>query len=123
MVWVKKYKVVVGYLVKKINMEILQLNLADFKNKKVGDFKIDEIQDQPTAYVFYLQRESFSDKVFFVRKNVIKASALNLENDVYELWYNDFQDAKLLTLSDVLNPDIVCENMLKLINKYSKIEK
>jgi hypothetical protein len=104
-------------------MEILQLNLADFKNKKVGDFKIDEIQDQPTAYVFYLQRESFSDKVFFVRKNVIKASALNLENDVYELWYNDFQDAKLLTLSDVLNPDIVCENMLKLINKYSKIEK
>ena len=104
-------------------MEILQLNLADFKNKKVGDYQIDEIQDQPVAYVFYLQRDSFSDKVFFIRKNVIKASALNLENDLYELWYNDFQDAKLLTLSEVLNPNVVCENMLKLINKYSKNEK
>ncbi len=101
-------------------MDILQLNLADFKNKKVGDFKIDEIQDQPNSYVFYLQREAFSDKVFFVRKNVIKASALNLENDVYELWYNDFKDAKLLTLSDVLNSDTVCENMSLLIKKYEK---
>ncbi len=97
----------------------LKLNLAEFKNKKVGEYEIDEIQDQPVAYVFYLKRDSFSDKVFFIRKPVIKAMVLSLEKDVYELWYNDFQDSKLLTLSEITNSDVVCENMRILIEKYS----
>jgi len=110
-------------LIKKINMEVLTINTKDFKDKLIGDFKIDEIQDQSTAYVFYLQKDSVADKVFFIRKNVIKGKSLNLEYDVYELWYDDFKDAKLLTLSEVMNIDLVCDEMLKLINKYKKFEK
>lgn len=102
-------------------MDILKLNTSSIKGKMVGDWLIEEIQEQPIAYVLYLSKNT-TDKVFFVRKPVIKAESLNLPNDVYELWYDDYKDATLLSLSDALNPDTLVEAIRLLIDKYSKFD-
>jgi hypothetical protein len=45
-----------------------------------------------------------------------------LDNDVYELLYKDFQDSRLLTLSDTADMDVVISKIQELLEKYSKYE-
>ena len=102
-------------------MDILKLNTSSIKGKMAGDWRVDEIQEQSLAYVLYLSNNN-TDKVFFVRKQVIKGESLNLPNDVYEVWYENYKDATILTLSEVLNPDTLINSISLLIDKYSKFD-
>jgi hypothetical protein len=96
-------------------------NYKNYINKKVLDWNISECEDVGPIYAIILKKESL-ERIFFIRKIVIKGSALRLDNDVYELWYKNFEDNKLLTLSEILDSDIVLSKIGELLNKYSKYE-
>jgi hypothetical protein len=102
-------------------MDTLTLNTSDYLGKMVGEWIVAEIQNQSLAYVIYLSKGN-SDKVFFIRKPIIKGSSIRLDNDVYELWYDDYKEAKLLTLTEILNTDILIQSINELIVKYSKFD-
>jgi len=102
-------------------MEELTLPIQLYKGKKVGEWNIVDAQDLGNIYLVLLQKNG-KTKIFYIRKPVIKAKSLQLSNDVYELWYKDFEDSKLLTLEEISNIDIVIENMNTLINTYSKFD-
>lgn len=102
-------------------MDILTLNTNSLMGKTAGEWVITEIQNQPLAYVIYLSNGN-SDKVFFIRKPVIKGSSIRLDSDVYELWYDDYKEAKLLTLTEISDANIVVESINALILKYSKFD-
>ena len=103
-------------------MDILLLNTPEYVGKLVDGWKIDEVAENPLSYVFYLERDG-STKVFFIRKTVILGSSLNLNTNVYELRYKDYEDSKLLTLSEVLDVTHVVNEMKILIAKYIKFDK
>ncbi len=103
-------------------MDILLLNTSDYIGKEVGEWVIEDATESGISFAFLLKQNEKS-KVFFIRKNVIKANVINLPNDVYELWYKDYEDSKLLTLSEISDIDIVLNEMKILIEKYSKFDK
>lgn len=92
-------------------------NYKEYINKPVGDWIISECDDIGSSYAIILKNNSLQ-RVFFIRKTVINASVLKLDENVYELWYKDFLDSKLLTLSEVLDIDIVISKIQELLNKY-----
>jgi hypothetical protein len=96
-------------------------NYKNFVNRTIGDWVISEFEDAGPVYGIILKKESI-EKVFLIRKTVIKGSALRLDNDVYELLYKDFQDSRLLTLSDTANIDVVISKIQELLEKYSSYE-
>lgn len=103
-------------------MENLQIqNYKDYINNSIGDWNIIDSDDIGQSYAIVLQKENLQ-RIFFIRKPVIKAASLGLSNDVYEIWYKDFQDSKLLTLSEVLDINIVLSKIEELLEKYSKYE-
>jgi hypothetical protein len=103
-------------------MEILKIpNYKSYIGKTIFDWEIVQCDDGGQVYAIVLKKESL-ERVFFIRKTLIKGSSLRLENDVYELWYKDFEDNKLLTLSEILDVDIVLSKIGELLNKYSKYE-
>ena len=95
--------------------------LYNFVNKTIGDWVITTFDDAGTAYGIVVKKESI-ERVFLIRKDVIKGSALRLDEDVYELLYTDFQESRLLTLSDTANMDAVISKIQELLEKYSKYE-
>ena len=96
-------------------------NYKNFVNKTIGDWVIVDFEDAGPNYGIILKKES-TEMIFLIRKTVIKGSALRLDNDVYELLYKDFQDSRLLTLSDTADMDIVISKIQELLEKYSKYE-
>ena len=96
-------------------------NYKNYINKKVLDWTISECEDVGPIYAIILKKESL-EKIFFIRKIVIKGSALRLDKDVYELWYKNFEESRLLTISEVLDIDIVLSKIEELINKYLQYE-
>lgn len=102
-------------------MDILTINTNPLMGKTAGEWVITEIQNQPLAYVIYLSNGD-SDKVFFIRKPVIKGSAIGLDTDVYELWYNDYKEAKVLTLSEISDTNTLLQSINSLIEKYKKFD-
>jgi hypothetical protein len=96
-------------------------NYKNFVNKTIGDWVITTFDDAGTAYGIVVKKESI-ERVFLIRKTVIKGSALRLDEDVYELLYTDFQESRLLTLSDTANMDVVISKIQELLEKYSKYE-
>jgi hypothetical protein len=96
-------------------------NYKNYINKKVLDWNISECEDVGPIYAIILKKESL-ERIFFIRKIVIKGSALRLDNDVYELWYKNFEESRVLTLSEILDTDIVLSKIEELLNKYSKYE-
>jgi phage-related protein len=102
-------------------MEKLKLDTSSIKGKMVGDWRIDEVQDQLHVYALHLSNNG-SDKLFFIRKQVIKGESLNLQNDVYEIWYENYKDGTILTLSEISNPDTLINSINSLINRYSQFD-
>lgn len=96
-------------------------NYKNFVNKTIGDWVITTFDDAGTAYGIVVKKDSI-ERVFLIRKTVIKGSALRLDDDVYELLYTNFQDSRLLTLSDTANMDVVISKIQELLEKYSKYE-
>jgi hypothetical protein len=96
-------------------------NYKDYINKKVLDWDISACEDIGPVYAIILKKDSL-ERVFFIRKTLIRGSALRLDNDVYELWYKSFEESRLLTISEILNIDIVLSNIEELLNKYLKYE-
>lgn len=102
-------------------MDILEINYSSYKGKNVGDWQIvDTILAGPN-YVLLLEKDT-KHKTFFIRRDVIKANSLLLQNDVYDLWYDDYKESKLLSLSEIQNADFVVNQMEILIDKYSKYD-
>ena len=101
--------------------QLVIANYKNFLNKTIGDWVVTSFDDAGTAYGIVVKKESI-ERVFLIRKNVIKGSALRLDEDVYELLYTDFQDSRLLTLSDTANMDVVISKIQELLEKYSKYE-
>ena len=100
-------------------MEILNIqNYKEYVGKTINGWNIAHFDDAGPVYIIVL-RKSSNESIFYIRKNVIKGEVLGLDNDVYELWYKSFEDAKLLTLSEVLNADIVLSKIDELIKKYN----
>jgi hypothetical protein len=96
-------------------------NYKNYINKKVLDWNISECEDVGPIYAIILKKESL-ERIFFIRKIVIKGSKLRLDNDVYELWYKNFEESRVLTLSEILDTDIVLSKIEELLNKYSQYE-
>ena len=103
-------------------MNKLLLNASEYVGKFVDGWKIDKVTENSLCYIFYLEKED-SIKVFFITKTVILGSSLNLNEDVYELRYKDYEDSKLLFLSEVLDVNHVINEMKILIQKYIKFDK
>jgi len=103
-------------------MDILKLNTSDYLGKMAGEWRIDEIKEERTSYIIYLEKDG-DDKKFLIPRAVIKGKSLNLPVDVYEVRYRDYEDSALLNLSEILNGDIVANTMKTLIEKYSKFDK
>ena len=101
--------------------QLVIANYKNFLNKTIGDWVVTSFDDAGTAYGIVVKKESI-ERVFLIRKTVIKGSALRLDNDVYELLYKDFQDSRLLTLSDTADMDVVISKIQELLEKYSKYE-
>ena len=97
--------------------QLVIANYKNFLNKTIGDWVVTSFDDAGTAYGIVVKKESI-ERVFLIRKNVIKGSALRLDEDVYELLYTDFQDSRLLTLSDTANMDAVISKIQELLEKY-----
>ncbi len=102
-------------------MEILEIEFKKYKGKFVGDWKIVDSALAGPNYIFLLEKEN-KRKTFFIRRNVIKAETLLLQSDVYDLWYDDYKESKLLSLSEVQNMDIVLSEINTLIDNYSKYD-
>ena len=90
-------------------------NYKNYINKKVLDWNISECEDVGPIYAIILKKESL-ERIFFIRKIVIKGSKLRLDNDVYELWYKNFEESRVLTLSEILDTDIVLSKIEELLN-------
>lgn len=101
--------------------QLVIANYKNFVNKTIGDWVITTFDDAGSAYGIVVKKESI-ERVFLIRKTVIKGSALRLDEDVYELLYTDFQESRLLTLSDTANMDVVISKIQELLEKYSKYE-
>lgn len=101
--------------------QLVIANYKNFVNKTIGDWVITTFDDAGSAYGIVVKKES-TERVFLIRKTVIKGSALRLDEDVYELLYTDFQESRLLTLSDTANMDVVISKIQELLEKYSKYE-
>ena len=101
--------------------ELLIPNYKQYIGKSILDWQIIDCVEMPGNYIIVLKRNNF-EKFFYIRRIIIKGSALNLNYDVYELWYKDFQDSKLLNTNDILNIDVVISNITQLIEKYSSHE-
>lgn len=103
-------------------MEFLEIkNWSKFLGKIVNDFTFSNVIDEGPLYVIFLTKNE-KTKIFLLRKAVINAKVLNLENDVYELRYKDFEDSELLTIDEILDENILLSKIEKLIKKYSKYE-
>jgi len=96
-------------------------NYKDYIGKSILDWNIIDSAKLPIAYAIVLKRNN-SEKIFYIRRTIIKGSVLNLNEDVYELWYKDFQDSKLINANDIQNIDIVVSKIQELIEKYSSYE-
>jgi predicted nucleic acid-binding protein len=102
-------------------MEILKINTSNLLNQMVGDWQIKEIQEKSVAYILFLQKESAA-KMFIINRPVIKTESINQNEDSYEIWYNDYKDSKLLTLTEISDVNILISAIESLINKYSKYD-
>jgi regulatory protein YycI of two-component signal transduction system YycFG len=100
-------------------INLLPNELNQYKNLSVDDWVITEVDDTPIKYVFILKKDD-KTVVFFLNKANIPSKKLSTESDMYELWYLDFEDAKLLTYEQAMDNNIVLSNIGSLINKYSK---
>jgi len=96
-------------------------NYKDYIGKSILDWNIIDSAKLPIVYAIVLKRNN-SEKIFYIRRTIIKGSVLNLNEDVYELWYKDFQDSKLINANDIQNIDIVVSKIQELIEKYSSYE-
>ena len=94
--------------------QLVIANYKNFLNKTIGDWVVTSFDDAGTAYGIVVKKESI-ERVFLIRKTVIKGSTLRLDEDVYELLYTDFQDSRLLTLSDTANMDVVISKIQELL--------
>ena len=99
-------------------MEILKIeNYKEYIGKTIDDWVVIDSVDMPDMYIIVLSKDS-NQRTFYIRKTVIKGHILRLENDVYDLWYNEFKQSKLLTLSEVLDIDIVLSKILEFVKIY-----
>jgi hypothetical protein len=96
-------------------------NYKQFINISIGDWAITKCEDGMMAYSITVKKELL-ERTFLIRKPVIKANVLRLDNDVYELCYHNFQESKLLTLDEVLDTNIVVSKIEELLEKYSSYE-
>ncbi len=96
-------------------------NYKDYIGRTILDWEIIDSAELPTVYAIVLKRDD-SEKIFYIRRGVIIGSVLNLNDDVYELWYKDFQDSRLINTTDILDIDLVISKMQELIEKYSSYE-
>jgi hypothetical protein len=96
-------------------------NYKNYINKTILGWNIDNCMEYPSVYVIFLKQND-SEKIFEIRRDIIKASALRLDEDVYELRYKNFEDSCLLNSTDILNIDIVISKMTELVEKYSSYE-
>jgi hypothetical protein len=96
-------------------------NYTDYIGKTILDWNIIDAAELPTVYAIVLNRND-SEKIFYIRRSIIKGSVLNLSEDVYELWYKNFEDSLLLNATDIMNVDMVVSKISELIQKYSSYE-
>jgi len=101
--------------------DLIITNYKDYIGRTILDWDIIDSAELPSVYAIVLRRNN-SEKIFYIRRGIIRGSVLNLSEDVYELWYKDFQDSKLLNSNDILDMDIVISKMQELIEKYSSYE-
>ena len=103
-------------------MEILKIeNYKEYIGKTIDEWNIIDCADMPGNYVIVLEKNG-KNKFFYIRKNVILSNVLKIDEDVYELWYKDFEDSKLLNLSEILNINTVISKMNELLQKYIQYE-
>jgi hypothetical protein len=96
-------------------------NYRDYIGKTIFDWQVIDSAELPTVYAIVLKRND-SEKIFYIRRGIINGSVLNLSEDVYELWYKNFEDSLLLNSTDIVDVDIVVSKMTQLIQKYSSYE-
>ena len=72
--------------------DLIISNYKDYIGKTILDWNIIDAAELPTVYAIVLKRND-SEKIFYIRRRIIKGSVLNLNEDVYELWYKNFEDA------------------------------
>jgi hypothetical protein len=101
--------------------DLIISNYKDYIGKSISDWDIIDSAELPSLYAIVLKRNDL-EKIFYIRRAVIKGNVLNLNDDVYELWYKDFQDSSLINTTDILNIDLVISKMQELIQKYSSYE-
>ncbi len=101
--------------------DLIISNYKDYIGKSILDWNIIDAAELPSIYVIVLKRND-SEKTFYIRRPIIKGNALNLNYDVYELRYKNFEDSTLLNSTDILNIDFVISKMQELIQKYSSYE-
>jgi len=101
--------------------DLIITNYKDYIGKSVLDWDIIDSTQFPSVYTIVLKRND-SQKIFHIRRDIIKGSTLRLDEDVYELRYTNFEDCCLLNSTDIFNIDIVVSKMTELVQKYSSYE-
>lgn len=99
-------------------MDILKIeNHRDYINKSVDGWNVISIADNFNYYAITLEKES-NNVVFTIPKVKIKGFDLRLDYDVYELRYEDCQHSIILSLSEILDKDLVISKIGELIKQY-----
>jgi hypothetical protein len=98
--------------------ELIINNYRDYIGRTILDWQITDCVEMPTLYLIVIKKNNV-EKFFHIRRTIIKGNVLNLNEDVYELRYKDFEDSALLNTNDILNIDVVISKMIELIQKYN----
>jgi hypothetical protein len=96
-------------------------NFKNYINTNILGWTIQNFTEYSSVYVIVLNKDD-SEKLFHIHREIIKANALRLDEDVYELRYKNFEDSLLLNSTDILDMNIVVSKMEELIQKYSSYE-
>lgn len=93
-------------------------NYTGYINRTILDWSVVDVEENPSTYVIVIRKGQL-ENFFYIRRNIIKGSDLRLSEDVYELWYKDFQDSALLNSNDILDMDVVISKIGELLQKYN----
>jgi hypothetical protein len=94
-------------------------NFKQYIDKLVSGWRIVAFDEMPAVYIIVLTKDNL-ERIFYIRRPIIRGNDVYRDEDLYELWYKDYEEAKLLSISEVSNIDFLLTTIEKLLEKYSK---
>jgi hypothetical protein len=99
--------------------DLIISNYKEYINKDVFGWNVIDCVDIPGVYIIVLNKEN-KERIFYIRRTIVKAKDIFGNEDYYELWDKDYEEAKLLTTTEIFDINVVLNKIGELLQKYSK---